>query len=54
MERSEALKLIDESQAVGSARNWAMLDKLLYLIDRVERITARKYNNPQKEDCGRK
>lgn len=33
MDRSEAMKLIDTAQAVGSARGWDLLDKLLYLVD---------------------
>ena len=36
MERSTARKLIDETQAVGASNGWYMMDKLLYLIDRVE------------------
>lgn len=38
MNRIDADKLISEVQAVGAARGWDMLDKLLDLIDQVEKI----------------
>lgn len=36
MNRAEAIKLIDTAQALGSANEWNMLDKLLWLVDAVE------------------
>ena len=36
MNRNEAIKLIDTAQALGSANEWNMLDKLLWLVDAVE------------------
>lgn len=41
MTREEATKLIDFVQGVGSANNWNMLDKLLYLIELVEKHTVK-------------
>lgn len=41
----ERLNLINETQSIGSANNWNILDMLLYLIQRVEKITERKLNN---------
>ncbi len=41
MNREQATKLINTAQALGSANNWNMLDKLLWLVDAVEGETKK-------------
>ena len=40
IERTEAVKLIDEVQAASAAHNWSLLDKLLELIRRAFKAGA--------------
>jgi hypothetical protein len=44
--RKDAIKLIDEAQAVGAANGWNMLDKLLYLVE----ISQRAALSPSSDD----
>lgn len=42
MDYKDATKLINETQAMGASNGWDMLQKLRYLIDRVESLTAKQ------------